>query len=97
MARERDSERGVRILPAVIGAGIALAIAVGAVAYAAGHYGERTKTVTSQSAGPATTGPLFPKVSTAVAAGAHTFVQFSPACNAMAFRVVVVSTRPCPR
>jgi len=77
MARERDAERGVRILPAVIGAVIALAIAVGAVAYAAGHYGERTKTVTSQSTGPATTGPLFPKVSTAVAAGAHTFVQFA--------------------
>jgi mono/diheme cytochrome c family protein len=77
MARERDSERGVRILPAVIGAGIALAIAVGVVAYAAGHYGERTKTVTTQSAGPATTGPSFPKVTTAVAAGAHTFVQFA--------------------
>ena len=33
-----------RILPAVIGAGVALAIAVGVVAYAAGHYGEQTKT-----------------------------------------------------
>jgi cbb3-type cytochrome c oxidase subunit III len=77
MAHEREPERGVKILPAVIGAGIALAIAVGVVAYAAGHYGERTKTVTTQAAGPTTT-PVTPaNVSPAVAAGAHTFVQFA--------------------
>jgi mono/diheme cytochrome c family protein len=76
MADERDSKRDVKVLPAVIAAGIALAIAAGAVAYAAGHYGERTKTVTVQGAGPATPGS-FPKVSPAVAAGAHTFVQFA--------------------
>jgi mono/diheme cytochrome c family protein len=73
MADEK-SRRDVRILPAVIGAGVALAIAVGAVAYAAGHYGEQTKTVTTQASGPSAA--AYPKVSPAVAAGAHTFVQF---------------------
>jgi mono/diheme cytochrome c family protein len=77
MAEQRDSRREVRILPAVIGAGIALAIAVGLVAYAAGHYGEQTKTVTTQAAGPGTTAATYPKVSPRVAAGAHTFVQFA--------------------
>jgi mono/diheme cytochrome c family protein len=76
VADERGSRREARILPAVIGAGIALAIAVGAVAYAAGHYGERTKTVT-QVGGATTSNQAFPKVSPAVAAGAHTFVQFA--------------------
>jgi mono/diheme cytochrome c family protein len=74
---EERSRREVRILPAVIGAGIALAIAVGVVAYAAGHYGELTATVTTQSAGPSTTPPTSPRVSPQVAAGAHTFVQFA--------------------
>jgi cbb3-type cytochrome c oxidase subunit III len=59
----------------VIGAGIALAIAVGVVAYAAGHYGERTKTVAVQSSAPAP--PSYPKVSPQIAAGAHTFNQFA--------------------
>jgi mono/diheme cytochrome c family protein len=77
MADEERSRREVRLLPAVIGAGIALAIAVGAVAYAAGHYGERTNTVTTQAAGPTTASVSYPKVSPAVAAGAHTFVQFA--------------------
>jgi mono/diheme cytochrome c family protein len=77
MADERDPKRDVKILPAVVAAGIALAIAAGAVAYAAGHYGERTKTVTVQGAGPGTTGPPATNVSPAVAAGAHTFVQFA--------------------
>ena len=77
MADERDSKRDVKILPAVIAAGIALAIAAGAVAYAAGHYGERTRTVTVQGAGPATTDSAAATVSPAVAAGAHTFVQFA--------------------
>ena len=77
MHDEERSRREVRILPAVIGAAIAVAIAIGVVAYAAGHYGERTKTVTTQAAGPGgTTAPTYPKVSPAVAAGAHTFVQF---------------------
>jgi len=74
--QEERSRRETRILPAVIAAGIAVAIAVGAVAYAAGHYGERTKTVTTQAAGPGATAASYPTVTPAVAAGAHTFVQF---------------------
>jgi mono/diheme cytochrome c family protein len=78
MADKQDSRREVRILPAVIGAGIALAIAVGAVAYAAGHYGEHTTTVTTQAAGlGAHAAASNPNVSPQVAAGAHTFVQFA--------------------
>jgi len=77
MANEDGSPRDVRSLPAVIGAGIAVAIAVGIVAYAAGHYGERTKTVTAPAVGPSATAVSYPKVSPAVAAGAHTFVQFA--------------------
>ena len=78
MAGEERSQREVRILPAVIGAGIAVAIAVGVVAYAAGHYGEKTqtKTLTIQAAGGGATAPTSSKVSPQVAAGAHTFVQF---------------------
>jgi mono/diheme cytochrome c family protein len=77
MADDEGSRRETRILPAVIGAGIALAIAVGAVAYAAGHYGEKTTTVTTQVAGGSGAGVVSAKVSPQVAAGAHTFVQFA--------------------
>jgi cbb3-type cytochrome c oxidase subunit III len=77
MPDDKRPERETRILPAVVAAGIALAIAAGAVAYAAGHYGERTKTVTVQGAGPTTTAGPATTVSPAVAAGAHTFVQFA--------------------
>jgi mono/diheme cytochrome c family protein len=77
MADDERSDREVRILPAVVAAGIALAIAVGAVAYAAGHYGERTKTVGTPAAGPNTATTASAKVSPQVAAGAHTFVQFA--------------------
>jgi mono/diheme cytochrome c family protein len=91
---ERSSRRETRILPAVIGAGIAVAIAVGAVAYAAAHYGERTKTVTTQAAGPGTTAASYPKVSPAVAAGAHTFVQFG-CVQCHGIRGGVASTPPC--
>ena len=73
MTDEERSRREVRILPAVIGAGIAVAIAVGVLAYAAGHYGERTQTLTVRASGPPVT---LSKVSPQVAAGAHTFVQF---------------------
>jgi cbb3-type cytochrome c oxidase subunit III len=76
MADDDRAKRETRILPAVIGAGIALAIAVGAVAYAAGHYGEQTKTVTTQAAGPGTA-TTASNVSPQIAAGAHTFVQFA--------------------
>jgi mono/diheme cytochrome c family protein len=84
MADDERSGRETRILPAVLAAGIAVAVAVGVVAYAAGHYGERTKTITTQAAGPNTTGVSYPKVSPQVAAGAHTFVQFGCAqCHGM--------------
>ncbi len=79
MADENRSRREVRILPAVIGAGVAVAIAVGAVAYAAGHYGEKTQTqtLTIQAAESGTTAIIGrAQVSPSVAAGAHTFVQF---------------------
>jgi mono/diheme cytochrome c family protein len=77
MADDERSRREVRVLPAVIGAGVAVAIAAGAVAYAAGHYGERTQTLTVQAAGgPSGTVANHPSVSPQVAAGAHTFVQF---------------------
>jgi mono/diheme cytochrome c family protein len=68
----------------VVGAGIAVVIAVGVVAYAAGHYGERTQTqtLTTQSAGGPSGGSS--QVSPQVAAGAHTFVQFACAqCHGM--------------
>jgi len=75
MADEESSRPETRILPAVIGAGIALSIAVGTLAYGAGHYGEKTTTVSVQGA---TVNPTsYPKVSPQVAAGAHTFVQFA--------------------
>jgi mono/diheme cytochrome c family protein len=84
VADEQRADRETRILPAVIAAGIALAIAAGVVAYAAGHYGERTKTVTTQAAGPTAPSTTYPKVSPQVAAGAHTFVQFACAqCHGM--------------
>jgi mono/diheme cytochrome c family protein len=75
MADDERSRREVRILPAVIAAGVAVAIAVGIVAYAAGHYGERTQTIAAPGA--STTAVAYPKVSPQVAAGAHTFVQFA--------------------
>ena len=76
MVDDDRPRREARLLPAVAAAGVALAIAVGAVAYAAGHYGEQTKTVTV--AGPGSTTPTsYPHVSPVVAAGAHTFTQFA--------------------
>jgi cbb3-type cytochrome c oxidase subunit III len=77
MADEERARREARVLPAVLAAGVAVAIAVGVVAYAAGHYGEQTKTVTGPGAAPITTVVSYPSVSPAVAAGAHTFVQFA--------------------
>ena len=76
MADEERPRREVRILPAVFAAGVAVAIAVGVLAYAAGHYGERTTTITTQAAASSTT-PVTSSVSPRVAAGAHTFVQFA--------------------
>jgi mono/diheme cytochrome c family protein len=76
MVDEERPRREARLLPAVAAAGVALLIAVGVIAYGAGHYGEQTKTVTSQIAG-STTPTSYPPVSPAVAAGAHTFTQFA--------------------
>src|ERR1700741_4362889 len=67
----------VRLLPVLIFAGAAVAIAIGVVAYGVGHYGERTTTVTIEAAAPTTTPVSYPAVSPTVAAGAHTFVQFA--------------------
>jgi mono/diheme cytochrome c family protein len=78
------SRRGVRVLPALIGAGIAAAVAIGSVAYAAGHYGERTRTQTLTIHAAGGTPVTSPRVSSQVAAGAHTFVQFGCAqCHGM--------------
>jgi mono/diheme cytochrome c family protein len=79
MADDEGSRHETRILPAVIGAAVALAIAVGAVAYGAGHYGEKTTTVTTEVAGSRGGSAVVTsqKVSPQVAAGAHTFVQFA--------------------
>jgi cbb3-type cytochrome c oxidase subunit III len=76
MADEERPRREVRLLPAVAAAGVALVIAVGVIAYAAGHYGEQTKTVTTPGTG-SSAPTSYPTVSPAVAAGAHTFVQFA--------------------
>ncbi len=78
MPDEDRSKREVRLIPALLFAGVALAIAAGVLGFAAGHYGERTKTVTTQAAPSTTTStPSSSNVSPAVAAGAHTFVQFA--------------------
>ncbi len=76
MVDEERPQRRTSLWPAVAVAAIALAIAVGAIAYAAGHYGEQTTTVTTAGNG-SNTGTTYPSVSPAVAAGAHTFVQFA--------------------
>lgn len=77
MVDHERSRRETRILPAVIAAAVALAVAVGVVAYAAGHYGERTTTITTRVAGSTSSTPTAQNVSPQVAAGAHTFVQFA--------------------
>jgi mono/diheme cytochrome c family protein len=77
MPDDERAQRETRILPALLFAGVALAIAAGVVGFVAGHYGESTKTVTTQVAGSVTTTQSASSVSPAVAAGAHTFVQFA--------------------
>ncbi len=66
---KRDS---VPVFGAVIAAGVAVLIAVGVGAWAAGHYSAKTVTV-----GTATVTAPAVQVDPAVAAGAHTFVQFA--------------------
>jgi mono/diheme cytochrome c family protein len=72
--------RETPILPAFLVAVLALAVAGAAIGFAAGHYTNRTTTVTTTLAAPAgssTTSSPTTHVSPAVAAGAHTFVQFA--------------------
>jgi mono/diheme cytochrome c family protein len=76
MVDEERPRRQARLLPAVAAVGVAILVVVGVIAYAAGHYGEQTKTVTIQGSS-SSTPPSYPPVSPAVAAGAHTFVQFA--------------------
>ena len=63
---------GAPVFGAVIAAGVAVLIAVGVGAWAAGHYSAKTVTV-----GVATVAAPSAQVDPAVAAGAHTFVQFA--------------------
>jgi mono/diheme cytochrome c family protein len=71
--KERDS-----VLSAALWAALAFAVAAGAVGWAAGHYTNRTHTVTVAGAAPAqAAAPAGASVSPEVAAGAHTFVQFA--------------------
>ncbi len=76
MVDEERPRREARLLPAIAAAGVAVLVVVGVLAYGAGHYGEQTKTVTSEVAG-STPPTSYPPVSPEVAAGAHTFVQFA--------------------
>ena len=64
---------GTSVFAALIAAGVALVIAVGVGAWAAGHYSAKTVTVGSGATTTAPSGTVDPLV----AAGAHTFVQFA--------------------
>lgn len=76
MVDDERPQRQTSLWPAVAIAAIALAVAVGAIAYAAGHYGEQKQTVTVGGNGSGPTISYRPVVP-AVAAGAHTYVQFA--------------------
>ncbi len=66
-----DERRG--LVMAAIGVGLAVAVAAAVVGWAAGHYTNRTKTVTVAGAVASTGASVSPQV----AAGAHDFVQFA--------------------
>jgi mono/diheme cytochrome c family protein len=66
-----------RVVPAILAATVAMVVAGIAVGFAAGHYTNRTTTVTKTVVAAAVAAPPSAKVSPAVAAGAHTFVQFA--------------------
>jgi mono/diheme cytochrome c family protein len=75
-----SERRESRLVPAIIVAVVALAAAGVAIGFAAGHYTNKTTTVTTTSAAPVVPTPTTSaaaSVSPAVAAGAHTFVQFA--------------------
>jgi mono/diheme cytochrome c family protein len=61
------------VLVVVLGVGIAVAVAIGLLGFAAGHYTQKTTTVTVAGATTASSTPVDPQV----AAGAHDFVQFA--------------------
>lgn len=69
--KERRNELGLVLL----GVGLALVLAVGVVGWAAGHFTNRTRTVTVAGSPAEPTGAA--SVSPEVAAGAHVFVQFA--------------------
>ena len=79
MVEEEDRHRrDARILPAFLFALLGLGVAAALVGFAAGHYTNRTTTVTQTVAGgAAASATSYPRVSPQVAAGAHTFVQFA--------------------
>jgi mono/diheme cytochrome c family protein len=64
------------VLPAVLFAAACMTVAGVAVGFAAGHYTSHTTTVTT-SAAPTAPPPSTQTVDPAIAAGAHTFVQFA--------------------
>jgi len=63
------------LVPVLFGVGLALAFVVGIVAWGAGHYTNRTQTVTVAGTGTKPTAAA--SVSPEVAAGGHVFVQFA--------------------
>jgi cbb3-type cytochrome c oxidase subunit III len=65
------------LLMAILAAGLGVVVAVGIGAWAAGHYSNRTTTVTVSAAAPAATTVASGPVDPHVAAGAHAFVQFA--------------------
>jgi len=81
MASAPEPGRSERVLPAILAAAAAMALAGVAVGFAAGHYSAHTTTVTravaAVAAPSASSGAGASQVSPAVAAGAHTFVQFA--------------------
>ena len=83
MVDDERPRREARLLPAVLAFGVALAIAAGAVAYAAGHYTNRVTTLTETvGAPPSAMEPA--GLAPDVMAGAHAFVQFACAeCHGM--------------
>ena len=83
MVDDERPKRDVRLLPAVLAFGVALAIAAGAVAFAAGHYTNRVTTLTETvGAPPSAMEPA--GLAPDVMAGAHAFVQFACAeCHGM--------------
>ncbi len=71
MKRGSDSLRAV-----LVGVGLAVVVAVGLVAWGAGHYTSRTKTITVAGAA-GTQQQASAAVDPTIAAGAHDFVQFA--------------------